>query len=281
MDYDYEAGVVPFVLEADHTIKSLIFEMAPIYRSEFGEMQDVTVPLFTELHSTSESILILLQNRGVYDADVLLRTVMEGTVKYCYLMTGDYDVRKEKYEEYKVDLTNIDKLVDHQKAVQAVEILKEFSDHNTKPFEASILKEAEREILESQYPRDKRNRMKGKWSYGTLLRDLAQKYKEYEAQLGSLSSYALTSHFCHFDWTGVSMRNEQVMIASKDDGALEFAHALRILSNVLTCYLLRVVEYMRGNSYSSPQLATLSMSAYDLTSRINALQNKIVENEMK
>ena len=36
MDYDYEAGVVPFVLEADHTIKSLIFEIKILKINHFA-----------------------------------------------------------------------------------------------------------------------------------------------------------------------------------------------------------------------------------------------------
>ena len=77
MEYIEEVG--KYIIQADEYLKSLLFKISPLYRKEHGYNQDVTVPLFTTLHSTSESILILLLNQSIFDADVLLRTVMEGT----------------------------------------------------------------------------------------------------------------------------------------------------------------------------------------------------------
>ena len=275
MEYEYEKDIVPYIIKADQFIKTLILNMSPLYKKEHGEGQDVTVSLFATLHSTSESILILLINRGVFDADVLLRTVMEGTIKYCYLMTGTIETRKKRYIEYRVDLAQIERLEDHKKAVESVEILKEFSNNNTKPFEACILSKEEYEILSATYTKQKKNDLKRRWGYSALLRELAKDNQEYEAQLGSLSTYALSSHFCHFDWTGVSSRNASAL-SSRDDGEIfDFAHALRILSNVLSCYLFRVAEFIRGNSFSSASVSAIAMEMYGLIMEIDEMQNKI------
>lgn len=277
MGYEYEKDIVPYVIKADQLIKTIIFNMSPLYKKEHGEGQDVTVPLFATLHSTSESILILLLHRGVFDADVLLRTVMEGTIKYCYLMTGTYETRKERYREYRIDLAQIEKLEDHKKAIESVEILKEFSNNNTKPFEVSILSEEENDLLSATYPKQKKNDLKRRWGYSALLRELAKDNKEYEAQLGSLSTYALSSHFCHFDWTGVSSRNTQSLSSEENSDLLDFGHALRIISNVLSCYLFRVAEYIRGNSFSSAEVSVIALEAYDFIKEIDKMQNKIIE----
>ena len=277
MEYEYEKDIVPYVIKADQLIKTMIFNMSPLYKKEHGEGQNVTVPLFTTLHSTSESILILLLHRGIFDADVLLRTVMEGTIKYCYLMTGTFETRKERHREYHLDLAQIEKLDDHKKAIESVEILKEFSNNNTKPFEANILSEEEYDILSAIYTKQKRNDLKRKWGYSALLRELAKDNKEYEAQLGSLSTYALSSHFCHFDWTGVSSRIAPSLSSEEDSELLDFGHALRIISNVLSCYLFRVAEYIRGNSFSSAAVSVIALEAYDFIKEIDESQNKIVE----
>ncbi len=84
----YYDTIIPELETVDKTLKESISRLSPLYREEFGPFQDVTVPLFTSLHMTSESILILLENQAVFDADVLLRTVMERTIKYCYLMSN-------------------------------------------------------------------------------------------------------------------------------------------------------------------------------------------------
>lgn len=280
MKYNYQEQVFPNIAIADQFIKNAIFEMSPLYKEHFPKGQDVTVPLFTTLHSTSESILILLYNAAIFESDVLLRTVLEGTIKYCYLMSGDNETRNQKYLEYKCDLTEIDSLLDHRKALEAISILKEFSNNNTKPFETSVLSDERIAYLEGKYSRKKRNELKQKWSYGALLRELAKGNKEYEAQLGTMSSYALMSHFCHFDWTGVSSRNIQIVSAAKGDETYDVVHALRIISNVLSCYMFRITEYMRGNSYSSPKLISISMEIYSFIKSINDQQNKIIDQKI-
>ena len=277
---NYAETIHPLIVESDQLIKEIIFGLAPLYKDEFPHGQDVTVPLFTVLHSTTESVLILLLNGAIYESDVLLRTIMEGTIKYCYLMCGSADIRALRYREYKDELTEIDKLLDHRKALEAIEILREFSNNSLKPFEISILNDETVAELEAKYPNKKRSELKQKWSYSHLLRELAKDNKEYEGQLATLSSYSLMSHFCHFDWTGVSSRNEQIMSAAKGDEALDIGHALRILSNALSCYLFRVAEYMRGNSYSTPELMKITMDMYGFVERIDKHQNELVEQEM-
>lgn len=284
MQYIEEVG--KNIVKADEYLKSFFYKLAPLYKKEHGKNQDVVVPLFTSLHSTSESILILLLNQAIYDADVLLRTVMEGTIKYCYLMTGSEEEKQEKYIEYKDKMTDIDKIVDHKKAVETVEILKEFSTNSTMPFELSILSDEELSELLGKYPKKEREALKRKWSYQSLLRSLAHVYPEYEAQLGTLSTYAMTSHFCHYDWTGLSSRNAQI-VNSVDSDAIVFdiMHCNRILSNVLSMELFRIVEYMRGNGFCSQEVTNLFSEVYEfvmeLDKRSNELLDKIMSKKKK
>lgn len=263
---------------ADQILKKAFFNLSPLYKEEFGEHQDVLVSMFTTLHSTSESILILLLNGGIFDADVLLRTVMEGTIKYCYLMTGTVEEHLQKYNEFKIELTNIDKMEDHKKALSAIEILKRFSNNSTKPFEAYLLTDEEFEKLHKQYPRSVKSDLKRKWGYASLLRKLAENNAEYEAQLGTLITYAATSHLCHYDWTGVYTRELQI-IGANDDAAelITIGHAYRIMSNVLSMEVFRVLEYMRGNNYSNSEIIETMQEIFDLISELDRKNNLIVE----
>ena len=276
MEYIQEVG--GNIVKADEYLKELFYKLAPLYREKHGKNQDVVVPLFTSLHSTSESILILLLNQAIFDADVLLRTVMEGTIKYCYLMTGTADEKNEKYIEYKVKLTDIDKILDHNKAVEAVNILKEFSKNSTKPFELSVLSDEELSVLTKKYPKKERDALKRKWSYQSLLRSLAHSYPEYEAQLGTVSTYSLTSHFCHYDWTGLSNRNAQTMNSVKHDAIVfDIMHCNRILSNVLSMELFRVAEYIRGNGFCSQEVTALYLEVYEFVITLDKLGNELLE----
>jgi len=276
MEYIEEVG--ENIIKADEYFKSLFYKLSPLYKKEHGENQDVVVPLFTSLHSTSESILILLLNQAIFDADVLLRTVMEGTIKYCYLMTGTEEEKQDKYAEYKIKLTNIDKILDHNKAVETVDILREFSMNSTKPFELSILSDEELSELSEKYPKKERDALKRKWSYQSLLRSLAHVYPEYEAQLGTISTYSLTSHLCHYDWTGLSSRNAQIMNSVNPDAIIfDIMHCNRILSNVLSMELFRIAEYMRGNGFDSQEVTTLFLEVYEFVMALDKRSNELLE----
>ena len=161
---DYSAFVNDYIFQANELINQLFFSLVPLYREENGDEQDVVVSLFTTLHATSQNILVLLRiQTGLHDADVLLRTVMEGTIKYCYLMNGTKDERHERYMEYKHILTEIEKISDHFKAVEAVKILREFFINNTAPFEVNILSDEEIQSLQAKYTKKVKTEMKKKW----------------------------------------------------------------------------------------------------------------------
>lgn len=274
----YSKTALPIISKADLLIKNLFFSLSPLYKPGFPFGQDVTVPLFTSLHSTSESILLLLTQQGVYDADVLLRTVMEGSLKYCYLMKGTDDQIQEKHYEYKVQLREIDKIEDHKKAVEALETLHRFSQNDLSPFESNILDDDEYDSLVSKYPRQIKNNLKKKWSYRSLLESLADSDIMYNAQLGSLYAYALSSHFCHFDWTSIIFKYETMASADTSSGiTLDIIHALRIVSNLLSFYLFRVFEYINRNKWNNNEITKLMKDTHDLIFYLDSEQNRLLE----
>ena len=169
----YLEAMGPYIVKADQLTKEMFFALAPLYREEYGRWQDVTVSLFSSLHSTSENIFILLLENAVFEADILLRTLMEGTAKFCYLIKGTEEEREEKYIEYKIKLGEIDRLTDHQRALEAIAILEQYSTNNTLPFRSQVLSEEEASELQQKYPAKIRNEIKQRWNYQNLLRALA------------------------------------------------------------------------------------------------------------
>ena len=269
------------ISNTDSYIKNLFFSLAPLYREEFAFGQDITVPLFTVLHSYSESVLVLLQNGGLFEADIILRCTMEGTIRYCYLMTGSEEERKEKYTEYRVIMPDLDRLNDHRKAQEAITILKQFTKNSTKPFESMLLSEEEINQIQNQYARSFKDRLKKKWSYQSLLKELASSHMEYEAQLGSLSTYALTSHYCHLDYTGLNDIKCQLFAAGRNEKTLsDYAHSLRIIANILSFYVFRVLEYMRCNNSYPENVKKLCLDAIQYEQKVNAELNSIIDAEL-
>lgn len=276
---NYEDKIQEHIFLADKLIKDVINTLSPIYKENGEKFQDVTVPLFTSLHSTSESILVLLSfNSALFDADVLLRSVIEGTIKYCYLMSGNNKEKNEKYLEYKIQLTDLDKISDHKKATKSISILKKFSQNSTKTLETMLLNDQEFNQLQAKYPRNTRNSLKTKWSYLKLIESLAKNNQVYEAQLATLSAYSLSSHLVHYDWTSVSMRQEQINIAHTEKNIeLDFAHGIRIISNMLTLYVLRISEYYRSSDKQPDDILELSAAILDYASELVDVGNTIIE----
>lgn len=227
---------------------ALFISLAPLYQENHGREQEATVPLFTLLHSTSSNILNLVMERmALHDADVLLRTVMEGTVKYCYLLNGTPEERYRKYEEYRFMLHDFEQLSDHNKARETLEIFKEFSiPHSTLPFEVNILSDEQLKKINAKYSKKEKDELKRRWTYQAMLRSLAESKNEYKAQLGTLSTYASTSHYAHFDWSGLASRLAQLRAAAKEEDVnYDIAHCLRIISNILNFELIRALEYIQ------------------------------------
>jgi len=273
----YLEAMGPYIVKADQLTKEMFFALAPLYREEYGRWQDVTVSLFSSLHSTSESIFILLLENAVFEADILLRTLMEGTAKFCYLIKGTEEEREEKYIEYKIKLGEIDRLTDHQRALEAIAILEQYSTNNTLPFRSQVLSEEEASELQQKYPAKIRNEIKQRWNYQNLLRALAANNDMYRAQLGSLSTYALTSHLCHYDWTGVSMRLNQVKYSGRPDQVqFDIGHARRILSNALSMYIFRVIEYMQGNKCVNTSVLEKCEEAFRQAKLLDDMNNSML-----
>ena len=258
---------------------TLFCSLAPLYQENCGREQEVTVPLFTMLHSTSSTILMLLsEEMALPDADVLLRTVMEGTVKYCYLLNGTPEERRVKYEEYRYALYEMEMLSDHNKAVETLEIFEEFSiENSTIPFEANILPDDYLDGLRSKYTKKQKDEIKKRWTYQSMLRSLAKNKPEYKAQLGSLSTYASTSHYAHFDWTGLSTRHAQLKAnAHKTDTHYDVVHAFRIISNILSFAMFRAWEYTNIHGVKSQETYRILSAMAKEVRELDAVANKML-----
>ncbi len=232
--------------EAWILLKDLTFSQVPFFKAE-AEIshfnQFVTIQLFTSLYSTSESILLLIEENSIWEADILLRTVFEGTIKYFYLMSDRLKEDSDTIKEYYFTLPEMQKIKEHKKALEALEQYHIFSEAKH-PFETSILSAEDLEILEQKYPRNMQKTLEQKWGFGSLFKFLIEKDKKYECLAGIFYAYNLSSHFVHCDGSYIKMRYESMKDASNDDVELDIGHGIRIISNVLSLGYLRVTEYL-------------------------------------
>ena len=139
--------------------------------------------------------------------------------------------------------------------------------NNTLPFEVNILSDEEIQSLQDKYTRKIKTEMKQKWSYQSLLKSLA-------------ATYSLSSHFCHYDWIGVSSRLAQLESAyDEKDEIYDILHCYRILSNILSFEMFRASEYVRVNNFSSAHTLAIIDKIFELLYRIDSFCNTSLENE--
>ena len=237
-----------FSFRALELYRNLTIGIAPFYKKEaniheFNQM--VLTELFTQLYSTGESILMLTSHGSIWEADILLRTLFEGTIKYIYMMQECLAQKSDLIEEYYNIIPEMQKISDHEKAVEAINMFK-LTGIDKHPFQVSVLKEKELEKLKEKYSKNRIRELSQKWSYKNILRNLIIKDNKYEMLATTLYTYSFSSHLIHYDGECLKQRSGALMNnAVRNDEALDVAHLLRIISNVLSLGAIRVSEYVK------------------------------------
>lgn len=89
---------------ASHFIGSCFDIASPYLDQEYKDVNPlvrfVSSQLFIDCHLTSESVLILLMEGKEWDADILCRSILEGSFKYIYMLLGSPEEVVKKVEEY-------------------------------------------------------------------------------------------------------------------------------------------------------------------------------------
>lgn len=89
MKNDFEILVKKYSFEVNEMCRNLFFDISPLYKEEAfinKYNQIVLGQLFTQLYKTGENILLLTSSGNAFEADILVRILSEGTIKYVFLM---------------------------------------------------------------------------------------------------------------------------------------------------------------------------------------------------
>ena len=215
------------------------------------ETDEVLAQIQYACHSTSESVLWLAQARKLWDADVLMRSVVEGTAKFAYLCTPDEVTRCRLLAEYRDVLPEMAELSDHERAAQSLAIIRDEAAEMWRPVRDMLRTPARIAELNLKYPRSARRSLETEWGF----RRIAEKMErtEYEGLKGLLAlvhQYSISSRVLHFDWLGSGVVWERQQRSAERIEAIELAHGGRVMSDVATCAFMRsyvAYKYKRLN----------------------------------
>ncbi len=188
-------------------------------------------------NTTSISSLLLINQAQLWDAEILLRSVTEGTIKYVFLCLGNDLELSEKATEYLESLPELDELTSHKRIESFLANVGNPDAPEWDILKNELLSPAEFTNLQSKYPRRTADALRQKWSFneiGRVLSESNSQIPDFEGLRRLFAySYGLSSHFIHQDGTAIKIRWHQGK--PKEEGFAEtgLALAARQLNDLL------------------------------------------------
>jgi hypothetical protein len=206
----------------------------------------VVAQLKISCHLTSESVVLLILNSKVWDADILLRSVLEGTFKLIFLLKGNNESRLIKTKEYWELLPDIARLRKHLRASETLKIVDpQNSLFEWRPIREIMLDDTELATLQKKFSNRERQELSKKWSFTEIARHFSVDSNKRYSGMGALGyDYSLKSHLIHQDGDGVGMVWERYRRSKDSQVAIEIAHAARVISDVCRFGFMRASELL-------------------------------------
>lgn len=193
----------------------------------------------------SGSALILVSFDRLWDAEIVSRSVFEGTIKFCHLLSGPKNAAS-RFEEYEISLSDIAALADHDKARRALQIVPDPNGDLAAVLQELLLTEAKQADIAAKYPRSERRRLQTAWGFSGVVEQMVRTGDGLgELAAGLLHGYAMSSHVAHADYLGIGMAMERGYRTEVRHAAVHHAHAARVISDQLWSCAFRLIAAYR------------------------------------
>ncbi|MGV3659854.1 MAG: DUF5677 domain-containing protein [Prosthecobacter sp.] len=217
-----------FTSELLHELTLMISPHVGIHSPLPREETDWMFELNSCCHLSSESILILTGNMKLWDADALVRSVQEGTVRFIFLCHGNNEERRIKLYEYGELMPLFSRLKRHRRARSIIECGLIQDPTQLSPFKDLLISAEEADKIENQFSKKERKRIEQRWSFTEICNELQRSAKPYVGLGNLLHYYGMSSHVLHQDRDGTAMVLERMRRDVHRRDAVELAHAGRM-----------------------------------------------------
>lgn len=228
------------------TLRRLLPLMSPVsnYDWQGGEQRTIAY-LLTATARGSESALLLCAYSQAWDAEIVARSVLEGSLRFAYLLQSKDEFRK-RHDEYANQLFEIALLKDHRKAAELLALVPDPDSEHWRPMRDLLLSDFDFAALSQKHGKSGRDDLARRWGFTGLVGELSRSADPYFDGLGALAhGYAMASHVQHVDFVGASMPLERDHRSEARRDSANLAHIGRLISDILDFFFLRLATGYR------------------------------------
>jgi len=238
---------------ASHLIGECFDLAKPFIDSNHQELDPlvrfVAAQLFIDCHLSSESVLLLVREQKEWDADLISRAVMEGSLKLTYMLDGSAEEVKTKVHEYWNLLPQFSAIKHSERAKRFLEEVPNPENPEWKPFRDLIIDDSEISTTRATYSRQERKVLEEKWSFTGICKSFAKSGNDgLKAFVHLAHGYGMSSHLLHKDADGLGMVWERFGRDAERQAVVKLGHSARVVSDICTFALLRAFTLLRACS---------------------------------
>lgn len=269
------ASPAVWAAEASHLIGDC-FDHAKPYLDQAYEglpplVRFVAAQLFIDCHLSSESSLLLIQSGKEWDADLISRSVMEGSVKLTYMLYGSSSEIESKVEEFWHVLPLFSAIRHGEHARQFLDAIPDADAPEWHPFKELLVEPEEVTSIRASYSKRARQEIEERWSFAGICRFFARTEEPELRHLGHLAhGYSMSSHLIHKDADSVGMIWER---STRDEArriAVSLGHSARVVSDACTFAKLRLLSLLRACGEPKKVLSDIGAKYADLTEELTS-----------
>jgi len=207
-----------------------------------GEYYHFARNMHTFIHERIDSLSVLIFHNCLWDADIILRSVAEASIKLIFVSELAENEKLEKVSEFWNDLGEINNLKQSKQARIVIENLKN-TKFNPDTFNQIALSEEQEELLASKWTKSKRQKIEQPWSFNEMIKSLS-KNDQLDMILCLQRVFTQSSHLIHADETALGVINDRKN--RNDSLKLEILHAKRLYSDCLSLYALSTISILKS-----------------------------------
>ena len=217
---------------ADQSIAAMSRLIAPLWVSDKLDTKNskVLATLSTTCLSSTGSALSLVETGRVWDAAILQRSVLEGSIRFIYLLHGEGEF-DERFREFAEILEEIAWLRLNVRVKAFLDILEEetLDAGSRRTLDSLTLGETETKALAAKYPSRQRRVYEDKWSFSKLLRYLVAKNVLPAAAAADFQlRYLKSSQSIHGNPLGLASFYERAHRPEPNCSSASYAHAAEV-----------------------------------------------------